>query len=367
MQVPFFPYKNAFTKYQDAFQGALKDIIESGQYIFGDHLVKFENSIAEYTKSKYCLGIANATDGLEMMMQYMNLKENDEVILSSHTMVATLSAIIHSRAKPVPVDIQLDGTISLDSIKKNINLNTKALIVTQLNGHTCKMNDIQNLCDENNIQLFEDSAQALGSKYKNQSAGTFGIAGCLSFYPAKILGGPGDGGALLTSNEDFYQWSRSFRDHGRSSSGIEYIGRNSRLDNLMAAFLNIQLRDFEAFILRRKSIAKIYNENLSHIKELNLPLLYENSDIHYETFQNYEILCEDRDELKNFLSSNNIGSLIQWGGVSINNIKNYGNNSKCNFEMTLKYFNECLMLPMNTLILDNEIYFIIEKIKEFYK
>ena len=116
MNIPFFPYNKAFIKYKSEFGLALNEIIFNGQYIFGDQLTEFEQNIATYTNSKYCIGIANATDGLEMMMQYIKLKNTDEVILSSHTMIATLSAIVHSGAKPVPVDINLDGTINIDSI-----------------------------------------------------------------------------------------------------------------------------------------------------------------------------------------------------------------------------------------------------------
>ena len=312
--------------------------------------------------------MGNATDALEIMMSYHNFKSHDEIILSSHTMIATLSSIINAKALPVPVDIQPDGTICAEDIKKNLNSNTKAIVVTQLNGHTCNMDEILEICRENNLILFEDSAQGLGSKFKNKCAGTFGFAGCLSFYPAKILGGPGDGGAILTDDDNFYDWAIAHRDHGRSSDGLNHIGRNSRLDNLMASFLNEQLKDFNKFVERRKTIAQIYTDGLKSIKYLTLPRLYnDDSDIHYETFQNFEILAIERDNLKKFLQDRGIGTLIQWGGLSINNIENYKLNSKSNFINTDKYFKECLMLPLNTIISNNELRYVIESIKKFYE
>ena len=153
-----------------------------------------------------------------------------------------------------------------------------------------------------------------------------------------------------------------------SSDGLNHIGRNSRLDNLMASFLNEQLKDFNKFVERRKTIAQIYTDGLKSIKYLTLPRLYnDDSDIHYETFQNFEILAIERDNLKKFLQDRGIGTLIQWGGLSINNIKNYKLNSKSNFINTDKYFKECLMLPINTIISNNELRYVIESIKKFYE
>ena len=207
MKLPFFPYNKIFLEYSDRFKSNLDNIINSGHYILGDDLIKFEKNISSKIENKYCIGVGNATDALEIMMSYHNFKSHDEIILSSHTMIATLSSIINAKALPVPVDIQPDGTICAEDIKKNLNSNTKAIVVTQLNGHTCNMDEILEICRENNLILFEDSAQGLGSKFKNKCAGTFGFAGCLSFYPAKILGGPGDGGAILTDDDNFYDWA----------------------------------------------------------------------------------------------------------------------------------------------------------------
>ncbi len=370
MNIPFFPYNKTFLQYKENFKNILDEIIDNGQFILGNNLEEFENNIANQVGCKFCLGVANATDALEMMVEYNNFTNKDEIILSSHTMIATLSSIIRSGAKPVPVDITLDGSICPKSILENINKNTKAIFVTQLNGHTCNMDEIIDICNANNIILLEDSAQALGSKYKNKSAGTFGIAGCLSFYPAKILGGPGDGGAIITNNEGFYNWVKNHRDHGRNKNNeIKNIGRNSRLDNLMAAFLNVQLKDFEKTIYRRRKVAEIYYNGLKHLDTLKLPKMYHlDTYTQYEdTFQNYEILAENRDGLRDFLNQNHVGTLIQWGGITINMIGDYFKNSKSNFSVTKEYYDKCIMLPMNTIISDSDIRKVINLICKFYK
>ena len=368
MNIPFFPYNKIFQNYSEKFRITLDNILTNGQYILGKELQTFEKNISLKIKNKYCIGVANATDALEIMMSYHNFKSSDEIILSSHTMIATLSAIIHAGATPVPVDIQLDGTICPEEIKKNINQNTKAIVVTQLNGHTCNMDEITNICNENNLLLFEDSAQALGSKYKNRFAGTFGFAGCFSFYPAKILGGPGDGGAILTDNTNFYEWAIAHRDHGRSGSELKHIGRNSRLDNMMASFLDLQFKDFDNFVYRRKLIAQMYTDGLHKINYLSLPKLYADSeDVYFETFQNYELLAKNRDKLKKFLNEKGIGTLIQWNGLAINDIGEYQKKSNSSFLNSKKYFKECLMLPINTVISDNEVSYVIEQINKFYE
>ncbi len=369
MKIPFFPYNRAFKKYHDLFLNELSNIIKNGQYIFGESLQKLERRIADYTGAKYCIGVGNATDALEMMLEYHNFSREDEIILSSHTMIATLSSIVRSSAKPVPVDIQEDGLICPKSILESINKNTKALMITQLNGKTCNMDEIKKICNEKNLLLFEDSAQALGSRYKNQHAGTFGSAGCFSFYPAKILGGPGDGGALITSNTELYEWFSKNRDHGRSKNGeISHLGRNSRLDNLMAAFLNIQFDHFDEFIERRRKVAKKYNDILKNIDEIKCPEYNDDKDNeHFDTFQNYEILADNRDQLKKYLAENEVGTLIQWGGITTNQIENFSKNSKSKFITTENYYKRCLMLPMNTMITDDEIDIINELIMKFYK
>ena len=202
-------------------------------------LEEFENNLVNYTGSKYAVGVANATDGLQIGLMAGGLKEGGEVIISSHTMIATASAIHFAGGVPVPVDCGKDLMIDLTSAAKEINDKTVAIMPTQLNGRTCNMDEIKEFANKYNLAIYED-AQALGSKFKNKQAGTFGISSAISLYPAKILGCLGDGGAILTDDKDVYEKIMLLRDHRRDPDTGEVVswGFNSRLDNLQAAFLN---------------------------------------------------------------------------------------------------------------------------------
>ena len=304
---------------------------------------------------------------MQIYLKAHDIKKGDEVILSSHTMIATASAIKFCGATPVPVDIKnFDGLIDPEEIEKKINKKTKAIIVTHLNGRTCEMDSIVKISKRYKLKLFEDAAQALGSKYKNKFAGTFGDASSISFYPAKILGCFGDGGIILTNNKLMANKMRIMRDHGRDKNGsIKYWGYNSRLDNIQAGILNHFFLDFKNIIKKRRKIAKIYNENFKDIADIKLPILDKSSKKNFDTFQNYEIRAKNRDQLRKFLLKCGVGTLIPWNGTAINKLKNLGINYK--LKNSDKMFKEFLMLPMNNFLDLAQIYYVADCIKKFYK
>ena len=227
------------------------------------------------------------------------------------------------------------------------------------------MDEIMHFASKNNLSIYEDAAQALGSKFKNKHAGTFGIASAISLYPAKILGCLGDGGAILTNDSDVYERIMLLRDHGRDPNSGEVIswGFNSRLDNLQAAFLNYFFSKYDEVILKRRYFAQLYDEGLKEIEEIYLPEPPNDGD-HFDVFQNYEIQAKNRDELREFLLKNGIGTLIQWGGKAIHQFKGIG--MEKNLPVTDKIFSEILMLPLNLFISENDLKYIIDKIKNFY-
>jgi dTDP-4-amino-4,6-dideoxygalactose transaminase len=195
--------------------------------------------LAQYVGAKYVLGMANATDALHLALRAAGIGSGDEVIFSSHTMVATPAAIHFAGATPVPVECGPDHLIDSVAVEAAITLRTKAILPTQLNGRVADMDALQSIASKHGLAIFEDAAQALGAKYKGRSAGTFGEAACVSFYPAKTLGCLGDGGCLITNSDRIYEQVGLLRDHGRDASGdVVLWGLNSRLDNLQAAILN---------------------------------------------------------------------------------------------------------------------------------
>jgi dTDP-4-amino-4,6-dideoxygalactose transaminase len=366
MKVPFFDYKQLYLKDKNAINKIFNDISSKGAFILQKDVANFEKKICNYTKAKYAISVANGTDAMQIYLKAYGIKTGDEVILSSHTMIATASSIKFCGATPVPVDIKIsDGLIDPKEIEKKINKRTKAILVTHLNGRTCEMKEIIKISKKYKLKLFEDGAQSLGSKYMNKNAGTFGDASSISFYPAKILGCFGDGGIILTNNKSMAKKMRIMRDHGRDENGsIRYWGYNSRLDNIQAAILNHFFLDFKKTISQRRKIAKIYNKNLKNIVEIKLPIIERNSKKNFDTFQNYEIQAKDRDQLKKFLFKSGIGTIIPWNGVAINNLKNLGIRIKLNNSDEL--FEKFLMLPMNNFISQPQVHYVISCIKKFY-
>ena len=305
---------------------------------------------------------------MQLFLVASGIKAGDEVILSSHTMIATASAIKFCGAIPVPVDINLnDGLINYRSIENYITKKTKAVIVTHLNGRTCDMDQISRVCKKYKIKLFEDAAQGLGSKYKGKMAGTFGVASSISLYPAKILGCLGDGGLVLTNDKKLAEKIFLMRDHGRRRNQIVIWGYNSRLDNIQAAILIYFFKRFKCVINYRRKLSDIYNSYLNDIDEIHLPPSVNSGKLtkNFDTFQNYEGQFEKRDELKSYLEKNYIGTLIPWSGIAINNLPHLG--IKYKLENSDIMFKKFLMLPINNFLLEKQVEFVAKKIRNFYR
>ena len=363
--IPFFDYPKLFKENEKQLIRIFSKVSSKGAFILQSELKEFENKLAQFTGSEFAIGVANATDGLQMALMAGNLQKNSEVIVSSHTMVATASAIHFAGGIPVPVEAGEDLNIDVSSIEKAITKKTKAIMPTHLNGRTCNMGEINKIANKYSLDIYEDAAQSLGSKYKGKYAGTFGLASAISFYPAKTLGCLGDGGVVLTSDENVYKDLILLRDHGRDpvTGNIVSWGMNSRLDNIQAAFLSYFLDNYEETIRYRRELATIYNQELSGIEELILPLPPQEGD-HFDIYQNYEIRAKKRDELKVFLSENGVGSLVQWSGQALHQLKALSLDTELTF--TDQLFKEILLLPFNMFIKDEEVKEIAKTIKSFY-
>lgn len=363
--IPFYEYSRAYTDDKKEVLEIIDNVASRGAFIMQKELTDFEYNISKFIGAEHCLGVANATDSLEIAWSMIGLKKGDEVIISTHTMLATASAIKVSGGEPIPVDIGQDGLIDPISIENAITNRTVAICPTQLNGRTCNMDRIQEIANKHGLLIIEDAAQGLGSTFRGKSAGTFGLAACISFYPAKILGSLGDGGLLITNRVDDFNTAKRLRDHGRDekTGNVTEWGRNSRLDNIQAAILDFRLSKYGEVIRRRREIASIYNQYLSKINELTLPPPPDNGD-HFDVYQNYEIQAENRDDLKQFLNEHGIGTLIQWGGKPIHHFRQLG--FQQNLPNADRFFERCIMLPMNNFISDDDIYYIIETIVKFY-
>ena len=364
-KVPFFEYPRLWSDDRKNFLSIIDNISSSGGFILQKAVSDFELELANYAGSNFSVGVGNATDAMEIFLEAIGLNKGDEIIISSHTMLATASAIKFAGGIPVPVDIGDDNLICNESIENAITSNTVGIMPTQLNGRVCDMDAITKIAKKNGLFVVEDAAQALGARYKDQHAGTFGLASCISFFPAKVLGCFGDAGGVLVNDKNLYRKIFQLHDHGRDIDGeVKRWGRNSRLDNLQAAILSHKLKTYNKVIERRREVAQMYQDRLGDLSELQLPPSPSNTSNHFDVYQNYEITADKRDDLKVYLSEKNIGTLIQWGGKGVHQFHQLGFNQK--LPKTDKFFERCIMLPMNIFISNEDVDYICEVVKSFY-
>ena len=364
MNIPFFPYSKLYEDHKKDFIDIFDDVCSRGAFILQKDLEEFEKSISEFVDAKHVFGVANGTDALIIGLRSCGIGEGDEVIVPSHTYIASPASIHFVGAKPILTELGADGMMDVKDIESRITKKTKAIMPVHINGRTCNMDAIREIADRNNLLIVEDAAQALGSRYKDQCAGTFGSFGTISLYPAKLLGCFGDGGLVLTNDDDIAQSVSLLRDHGRDKNGnVVSWGLNSRLDNIQAAFLNFKLKNYKKEIEIRRNLASFYNEKLSDIDELILPI-QPSDGVHFDVYQNYELQAKDRDKLRAYLGENGIGTIVQWAGTPVHKFKKLG------FDQVLpktdKFFERCMMLPMNVAVSEAEADFIVSKIRDFY-
>jgi dTDP-4-amino-4,6-dideoxygalactose transaminase len=363
--IPFFNYKEAFASREEELVEIFRDIIRRGAFIQQQDLAQFEGHLADYLGVKHAIGVGNATDGLIMACRALDLKPGDEVVFPSHTMAASPASVAHAGAVPVPVDCGPDHLIDPQAVEAALTPRTRAIMPVQLNGRVADMDALRAIAERRGLLLVEDSAQALGARFKGQFAGTFGQAGVFSFYPAKVLGCLGDGGAVVTNDDSIAERIRLLRDHGRNAQGdVVMWGLNSRLDNLQAAILDLQLRDYDQVIALRRALAARYQQRLGGLRQLQLPPAPDSDADHFDVFQNYEIQADGRDGLRAHLTARGIGTLLQWGGKGVHQFSALG--FKVSLPNTERLFRRCLMLPMNAMLSFDDVDYIADAIHGFY-
>jgi len=367
MTIPFFRYNHLFAPQKEEIMTSIRSVMERGSFILQKELQAFEKEAAQFTGSLHAIGVADGTESMILALLAAGISEGDEVIMSSHTYIATASAAHFVGAKPVLVECRKDRMMDPDDVRKKISKKTRCLMPTQLNGRTCNMDEIQAICREHDLLLIEDAAQALGSKFKGKCAGTFGFAGSISLYPAKVLGCFGDGGLLFTQDDKTAESLRELRDHGRNREGLVVRwGLNSRLDNLQAAILSVKLKVFPQEIERRRAIARIYHARLQGLEDLTLPPGPDGDSDHFDIYQNYEIESGSREKLREHLKAKGIGTIIQWAGHAVHQFKGLGFDG-VRLPYTERFMERCCLLPMNTSLTDEEVEYICDCVLGFYR
>ena len=348
---------------KDEIKTAINNIIDKGNFINGNEVKDFEVNFANYINSKYFVGIGNGTDAIEIALDVLDLPKDSEVIVQDNTYFATTQSVINNNLKLVLCDINPDNyQIDVTDFKSKINSNTKVLILVHLYGLISNMNEILQICDDNNIILIEDCAQAHGAEFDNKKVGTFGKISCFSFYPGKNLGAYGDAGGIATNDEEIYKKILFKRNNG---SIIKYehdfIGRNSRLDTIQSVVLNTKLKYLDENNEKRRNIVSIYNEYLKNIQQIKIPKEVNNTKCVYHL---YVIQVELRTELINFLKHNNIETLIHYPipNCKLKALKNLNQNILKSVEIS----NKILSLPLYPELDKQKVIYICNKINEFY-
>jgi dTDP-4-amino-4,6-dideoxygalactose transaminase len=338
-----------------------KSVIDSGWFILGNEVETFETDFSKFIGSKYCVGLANGLDALTLSLKAFNFKKGSEVLVPSNTYIATILAIINNGLIPVLVEPDL-STYNIDPncIEDKITKKTCAIIVVHLYGKSCEMESIIELSKIYNLKLIEDCAQSHGSKYKGTTTGTFGDFGAFSFYPTKNLGALGDAGAITTNDFDLFKKIQSLRNYGSSVKYYnDFIGVNSRLDEMQAGFLNVKLKYLNKITEHKRKLAQIYIDNLNNnfIKPVQ-DLLF------YDVFHIFNVRHIDRDQLRNYLKIHGIKTEIHYP-VSPNNQKCFKNYFKENYPISELIHNTTLSLPISYFHTIEDVLFITDIMNKF--
>ena len=286
-------------------------LIKKSNFVGGQEIKNFEKNFANFIGSKFCISLGNGTDALEIAIMSLNLKKGSEVIIPVNTWISTAEAIKNNGYKIVFCDINLnDYSICPKDLKKKISRKTSAIIAVHLYGNPTDMNLIKKIIKGKHIKIIEDCAQAHGSRIKNKHVGTFGNIGTFSFFPGKNLGAFGDGGAIVTNSKSIAEFCERARNHGALKKyDHKFSGRNSRLDTLQAAILNIKLKNYNNVISKRNNLAKIYFKELKNIKKLDLYNLKKN---YLYTFHQFVVRTSDRNKLQKYLFKNGVSTMIHY-------------------------------------------------------
>lgn len=363
-KVRFVEPAKLYRMIKEELDNAYFEVMSKGDLIDRGQLKSFEENLAKFVGTKYAVGLNSGYDSLHISLLAAGIGPAHEVIVPAHTFVASCSAIVNVGATPVLVDVTKDFNIDVDKIEEVITPWTRAIMPVHLSGWMADMPRIMEIAKKYNLAVIEDACQSLGSSVNGIGAGAWGLTGCFSFYPFKILGGYGDGGAITTNSEDVATFARRMRFNGEDRETGEYHGHGFTclLDNMQAAFLDVKLRYMREWIKKRKAIATRYREALSDIPDLLLP--------HYDrpgfdhVYQNYTLRSKQGSEFSEYLKESGVEVLTQFRkpyykheGLKL---------TDRGFPETEALSREVCSLPMNVEIDDDEVEYVIQVVRKFY-
>jgi dTDP-4-amino-4,6-dideoxygalactose transaminase len=363
--IDFAGLRRQYNEIAEEIENAVQRVLKSGWYILGEELAKFEEEFSRYTASRHAIGVNSGSDALFLVLKALGIGPPDEVLTVSHTFISTVDSIVRNGARPVFIDIEPD-TFCIDPalIEKKITDKTKAIMPVHLYGHPADMSPIMEIAGKYGLRVIEDACQAHGAGYNDRKVGSIGDVGCFSFYATKNLGACGDGGMVVTDNSDLAEKLRMSRNYGQSKKNMhDFVGINSRLDEIQAAVLRVKLRYLDKYNKRRKEIAQKYNACLRNL-DIVTPV-----QMHYakHVYHLYVVRCRQRDALQHHLSRNEIHTQIHYP-VPVHKQPAYrdlGFGGVLPVTETLS--SEILSLPMHPSLSEKEILTVTDAVRSFYE
>ena len=353
----------------------IKKVIKSSSFINGPIVKEFQKNLQEYLNVRHVIPCANGTDALQIALMALDLKKGDEIITTNFSFASTIEVILLLGLKPVIVDID-SKTFNIDPtlIENKITERTKVIIPVHLFGQSCRIEEIIEIANKNNLQVIEDNAQALGSQYKfsnseKQMTGTIGDIGTTSFFPSKNLGCYGDGGAIFTNSDNLAHKMRGIVNHGMYERYYhDEIGVNSRLDSMQAAILNVKLKYLNKYNQSRQQSARLYNQAFEKVDRIQTPFVESDIDSHVYHQYTLKVPSEFRDSLAEHLSKNNIPFGIYYP-LGFHEQKAYKQEffSNKDFPVTNKIKDQVISLPMHTELTRKQINYIANTIISFFE
>jgi dTDP-4-amino-4,6-dideoxygalactose transaminase len=367
MIVPFLDLKAQFKGIEQEVMPMVAEAMANAAFIGGRQVTGFEEEFARFCESKYCVGVNSGTDALRFSLLACGVGPGDEVITVPNTFIATTEAVSQVKAKPVFVDISPDTyNIDVSRIEERISEKTKAVLPVHLYGQPADMDSIFEIANKHSLVVIEDACQAHGALYKNKKAGSLGMAGCFSFYPGKNLGAYGEGGAVVTQDEQIANKIRMIRDHGQVKKYYHDMeGYNGRLDAIQAGVLRIKLKRLEGWNQSRRENATYYNRLLSDVNGVKVPM---EADFAKSVYHLYVILVDERDDLQKYLGEKGIGTGLHYPlPLHVQRAYAHLGYREGAFPVTERVARKLLSLPMFPELTKEQIECVVEEIKEFLR
>ncbi len=362
-------YRRYYKAHRNEILSAIDRCFALGNFVLRKDVLEFEEKLADFTGTKYAVGVNSGTDALKLSYKALGCGPGDEVITVGHTFIASIEEIVHLGAKPILIDVGEDGLMDVSRIEGAITKKTVGIVPVHLSGKVCDMDEIMRIAKKYELWVVEDACQALGAYWGNKKAGSIGNTGCFSFISPKTLGGAGDGGGIVTNDKKLYEKLRLMRNHWNITQGalhgfqpktpkIMDWGYNSRLDNIQAAILNIKFKYYPDMLRRRRAIGMMYNKGL---KNLPCVLPVQQSG---QIYQEYILKIKDMGKFKKYMDERGVELLVR-DTIPNHKLKGLGM-EHFKLPITERIATESVRLPTYPELTDQEVFYVIECIKEFY-